>query len=197
MDKLYKVGIGKIFIAIVLEVIKKYNININHAHLDGSSFCVHGEYNHPEIESNENEPRPIKITHGYSRDHRPDLKQYTMNLICSGDGDIPLWMRMGDGNESDQKQFSKAIKEFKQSFDFEGIMVADAALYTQENLQYLGKIKWISRVPLTIKAAKKLVTEMDAELMRESDSQGYIYGEVKLALWNYRTKVVSCSKSKA
>ena len=179
LDKLYKAGIGKIFIDIALEVIKKYNINMNYAHLDGSSFGVHGEYNHPEIESNENEPRPIKITHGYSRDYRPDLKQYTMNLICSGDGDLPLWMKMGDGNESEQKQFSKAIKEFKKSLKLEGIMVADAALYTQENLQYLGNVKWISRVPLTIKVAKKLVTEMDAEDLSEGDSEGYSYGEVK------------------
>ena len=110
---------------------------------------------------------------------RPDLKQYTMDLICSGDGDIPLWMKMGDGNESDQKQFAKAIKEFKKALKFEGIMVADAALYTQENLQYLGNIKWISRVPLTIKAAKRLVTEMDAEDLSPSDTEGYSYREVK------------------
>jgi len=34
---------------------------------------------------------PIKITHGYSRDHRPDLKQFIIDLIVSGDGDIPLF----------------------------------------------------------------------------------------------------------
>ena len=179
LDKLYKVGIGEIFITVALQVIKKYKINMKTAHLDATSFAVYGEYNYPEIESNVAEPRPIKITHGYSRDHRPDLKQYTMDLICSGDGDIPLWMKMGDGNESEQKQFAKAIKEFKKTLRFEGIMVADAALYTQENLQYLGEIKWISRVPLTIKVAKKLVAEMDANDLNESDSEGYSYGEVK------------------
>ena len=34
---------------------------------------------------------PIKITHGYSRDHRPDLKQFILNMIVSGDGDIPIF----------------------------------------------------------------------------------------------------------
>ena len=102
-----------------------------------------------------------------------------MDLICSGDGDIPLWMKMGDGNESEQKQFSQAIKEFKKTLKFEGVMVADAALYTQENLQYLGNIKWISRVPLTIKSAKNLVTHMDAEDLSQGDSEGYSYREVK------------------
>ena len=66
LDKLYKIGIGEIFITVVLEAIKQYNINIKTAHLDATSFCVHGEYNYPELESNIAEPRPIKITHGYS-----------------------------------------------------------------------------------------------------------------------------------
>jgi len=47
-----------------------------------------------------------------------------MELICSGDGDLPLWMKMGDGNQSDQKQFAQTIKEFKKTFNFSGLMVA-------------------------------------------------------------------------
>ncbi|MBC6474751.1 MAG: DUF4277 domain-containing protein, partial [Hormoscilla sp. GM102CHS1] len=82
-----------------------------------TSFHVHGEYKSSE-ENEVGEPRAIKITHGYSRDHRPDLKQFTMELICSGDGELPLWMKMGDGNQSDQKQFAQTIKEFKKTFEF-------------------------------------------------------------------------------
>jgi transposase len=43
----------------------------------------------------------IDITYGYSRDHRPDFKQFMVDLMCSGDGDIPLYLRVGDGNETD------------------------------------------------------------------------------------------------
>ena len=35
--------------------------------------------------------QPIKIVKGYSRDNRPDLKQFVINLIYSNDGDIPLY----------------------------------------------------------------------------------------------------------
>lgn len=178
LDKLYKIGIGEIFIAVALEIVKKYKINMQTAHLDASSFHVHGEYNYAELDSGEEEPRPIKITHGYSRDHRPDLKQYTMELICARDGEIPLWMKMGDGNATDSKQFASNIKEFKKKFEFEGLMVADAALYSQENLQYLGKIKWLSRVPLSVKVAQTLVTEIDEEELEASDKPGYSYKEV-------------------
>ena len=64
-----------------------------------------------------------------------------MDLICTCDGDVPLWMRIGDGNESDQKQFIKVMKEFKNQFNCHSLMVADRALYTQENLQLLTNIK--------------------------------------------------------
>jgi len=197
LDKLYKIGIGEIFITVALEVIKKHKINMQTEHLDSSSFHVHGEYNYPEFNSGEGEPRPIKITRGYSRDHRPDLKQYTMELICARDGDIPLWMKMADGNAADIKEFAHSIKEFKSNFNFEGLMVADAALYSQENLQYLDKIEWLSRVPLSVKAAYKLVTETEEEALEASDTQEYSYGEIELSLWNDRTEVASRSESRA
>lgn len=38
---------------------------------------------------------------------------------------------MGDGNESDQKQFPQVIKEFKNHFNCDVLMVVDSALYTQ------------------------------------------------------------------
>jgi len=79
-------------------------------------MSVHGEYKSSSVEIEEEGPKPIKITHGYSRAHRPDLKQCTMQLICSGDGDIPLWMKMGDGNASEQKEFPNSLKEFLSSF---------------------------------------------------------------------------------
>ncbi len=66
---------------------------------------MQGKYepNWPEIEivregksndSSEDEslPQPIRITYGYSRDYRPDLKQFMLDLIVSGDGDIPLFL---------------------------------------------------------------------------------------------------------
>ena len=58
-----------------------------------------------------------------------------MDLICRNDGDVPLWMRIGSGNESDQKQFVQAMKDFKNQLNFDSLMVTDSALYTQENLQ--------------------------------------------------------------
>ena len=93
LDKVYKIGLNKIFVFILLEVIKKYQLNLETVHLDSSSFHVDGEY------KNSGENKTIKITYSYSRDNRPDLKQFLMELICTGDGDVPLWMKICGGGE--------------------------------------------------------------------------------------------------
>ncbi|BDA74283.1 transposase [Calothrix sp. PCC 7716] len=170
MDNLYKYGLNNLFIEIVLSVIKKFKIDTKYSHLDATSFHLHGEYK-SEINQEEQEEitkeRPIFITKGYSRDHRPDLKQCVLDLITSSDGDIPLLMRAGDGNEADKAVFGKILAEFKKQIVFDSIMVCDSALYTQENLKLIEHLKWISRVPMTIKKAQELVQSVNTEEMEE------------------------------
>ena len=101
-----------------------------------------------------------------------------MDLICTNDGDVPLWMRIGSGNESDQKQFVQAMKNFKNQLKFDSLMVADSALYTQENIQLLTNIRWLSRVPVRIKSAHKLLQEIDGEDLNRSQMKGYSYQEI-------------------
>ena len=100
LDQLYKKGLTHVFIVIALAAVKRFEVSIKQAHLDSSSFCVQGEYLHSQQEADSAEvgsqeqssrqkdsakeeaedsaePMPIEITYGYSRDHRPDLKQFT------------------------------------------------------------------------------------------------------------------------
>lgn len=102
-----------------------------------------------------------------------------MELICTGDGDMPLWMKICDGNESDQKQIGGAIIEFKKQLQFDSLMVADSAFYTQENLQIVNQSKCLSRVPLTVKAASLLIKSIESKDLIASQIQGYNYVEIK------------------
>ena len=88
LDKLYSAGLTQVFVTIALEAAGKYGVKMDSLHLDSSSFHVHGEYATSK-QSAQEEPTVIEITYGYSRDHRPDLKQFIVDLMCSGDGDIP------------------------------------------------------------------------------------------------------------
>ena len=176
MDEIYQLGLTSLFVEIVLLVIKKFKIETKYSHLDSTSFHVDGEYKSKEIQEENEEiikERPILITRGYSRDHRPDLKQCVLDLIVSNDGDLPLFMRTGDGNESDKAVFGQILVEFKKQIKLDSIMVADSALYSQENLKIMEELNWITRVPLTIKKAKELIQTVSIEATKILESMKF------------------------
>ena len=180
MDKLFSKGLSNVFLAISLNAVKTFDVSLLFEHLDSSSFHLHGEYNKknldgnlPEIESTE--PEEVKITYGYSRDHRPDLKQFIIDLICSGDGDIPIFFKTASGNEADSASFGKILVDFKKQIEIDSLMVADSALYTAANLKLLSDIKWLSRVPLSLAEAKRLVANINDSELVKSQINGYSY----------------------
>jgi transposase len=169
LDALHEAGLNATFLGISLKAVAKYEVKVETGHADSTSFHVHGEYGKEEEGS-------IEITHAYSRDHRPDLKQFMMNLICVGDGDIPVMMEVVSGNQADKTRFAGLLQEFKEQWTFEGICVADSALYSEENLVAMTGIKWLTRVPLSIKAAGQLV-ETTTGLLYASKLKGYATAE--------------------
>lgn len=186
LDKLYLTGLEDIFLNIALKAIKKFSIGVESIHLDSSSLSVEGEYENTSIEEvnleinseegkKRNPPQRIEITYGYSRDKRPDLKQFMVDLICSGDGDIPIFLRTGSGNESDQKIFPEIFKQFRSQVNFDSLMVADSALYTAENLKPMPNLKWLTRVPFRLKPSQALAKEIKSSQMIPSILPGYRY----------------------
>ena len=171
LDKLYQAGLTEVFVTVALCAARKFGVKMNSLHLDSSSFHVDGEYINNSYE--QVEPRNIEITYGYSRDHRPDLKQFIVDLMCSGDGDIPLYLRVADGNEADSAMFATIIADFKRQWQIEALFVADAALYTVENLQQMKQLHWVTRVPATLSAAKFLLENISAKAFVDSLKAGY------------------------
>ncbi len=190
MDKLYKYGLNNLFIEIVLSVTKRFKIDTKYSHLDATSFHLHGEYKSEEANEEEiTRERPILITKGYSRDHRPDLKQCVLDLITSSDGDIPLLMRAGDGNEADKAVFGQILVEFKKQIVFDSIMVCDSALYSQENLKLIEHLKWISRVPMTIKKAQALIQSVEIEEISSEERDKRV--ALKLDGYKWKEEIVN------
>ncbi len=186
MDKLYNRGLSELFLLIALAAAKKYQINLEFSHLDSSSFSVHGQYNKArysedkstKVESDRDiEPIPITITHGYSRDNRPDLKQFILDLIVTGDGNIPVFIEAASGNQSDKKAFGKIASYYKKQLKLDTTIVGDSALYSKDNLGLLKQIKWLSRVPLSIKEAKNLVNTVSSSEFSQSEIIGYSWVE--------------------
>ena len=122
---------------------------------------------------------PITITHGYSRDNRPDLKQFMLNMIVSGDGDVPIFISTGSGNQSDKKVFGEIARKYRKQLKFKTTIVADSALYSEPNLKLMKGMSWVTRVPLSIKEAKKIVSNLSAEKFTLSEFKGYSYQEIE------------------
>ncbi|MBD2005254.1 MULTISPECIES: IS1634 family transposase [Cyanophyceae] len=172
LDELFEAGLTEVFVEIALSAAKRFGVATTTLHLDSSSFHVDGKYA-CQSASQTAQMRTIAITHGYSRDHRPDLKQFVVDLMCSGDGDIPLYLRVADGNEADKAVFAQLLRQFKSQLNFESLFVADSALYCQENLYALSGLRWLSRVPATLSQAKERLQGTPAEAFVASRMSGY------------------------
>jgi transposase len=57
------------------------------------------------------------------------LKQFLVNLICTVDGGIPVWFKVGSGNETDSQTFAGLMTAFAEQWETPALMVADAAFY--------------------------------------------------------------------
>jgi transposase len=192
MDKLFIKGLDTIFFIIALKAAQKFGISLLSSHLDSTSIHVHGEYKTslPEVifengqtqNSQEREeiavksPTEITITYGYSRDHRPDLKQFIIELICSGDGDIPIFLKLVSGNQADSSCFGKIAVEYQKQLEVNSLIVADSALYTESNLKLMSDLRWLCRVPLTIKSAQSLISTLPESEFIDSNLPGYKFG---------------------
>ena len=51
------------------------------------------------------------------------LKQFIVDLMCTGDGDVPLYLRVADGNESDRAIFAQLIREFNREWNIDALFV--------------------------------------------------------------------------
>ena len=106
--------------------------------------------------------RPSASVRGYSKDHRPDLKQVVLETIVSQNGGIPLVCKSWDGNASDTKIFEARAADLIAQFqgaDAPRYLVADAKLYTKDNAPNLSRLSFITRLPETIKVVGHVIEQ--------------------------------------
>lgn len=177
LDAIYEYGITELFFQTASKILNDFGIKTRFAHLDSTTFSLYGKYN------SENDDVPediIRITKGYSKDNAPDLNQVVVQLICSNKTSIPLWLEALSGNTSDKKSFRETVKLFQNQFkkDEMPYMVMDSAFYSEKNLHECKDIKWVTRVPETIKEVKALYKTINIEEMIKID-ENYSYLPVK------------------
>jgi transposase len=176
LDKLYEADLSELFVAIASKAAARFGVSTESVALDATSFHLHGQYEADD----EAEPEQISITHGYSRDHRPDLKQFVVDLMSTADGGVPVFMRVADGNEADRAVFAELLRDFRAQLDFDALFVADAALYGAENLASLGSLRWLCRVPATLSEARQALSRTPrAAFVQSEHHKGYRFAELE------------------
>lgn len=170
LDKLFEADLTEVFVGVASKAAERFGVPTKSVHLDATSFHLHGRY-----DDEGQEPEEIRITYGYSREHRPDLKQFVVDLMSAGDGGVPLFLRVADGNEADQAVFAELLRDFRRArLDLDALFVADSALYSAQNLASLGNLRWLCRVPRTLGEAGRVLAETPREAFVESDlHEGY------------------------
>lgn len=161
LDRLSDAGTNTVLGSVSMSVMKSFDLDLSHAHHDTTSYKVYGDY---ELYEWEGHNQPFVITHGFSKDHRPDLKQLVHSLLCVDHG-IPIYSKMLDGNESDKNINRNLIPEMVKRMRTLGrkdfIYVADSALVTQDNLALIDDwdngFLFVSRLPMTYKECRRAI----------------------------------------
>ena len=162
LERLYATGTMKVFTACAVRADQVCHFDKRYVHFDTTSVSVYGAYLPPE-DQQEHEV-PFTITHGYSKDKRPDLKQFVFATLCV-DRAIPIWGTPEDGNASDKTVNNTLLSNIATFLGKHGvapgayIYVADAALVTEENLGALGDTLFITRLPATYNECGRLIAE--------------------------------------
>ena len=176
LDALWESGLTEVFAQVAAHALTHFGLWSRFVHVDTSSFHVHGAY-----EASSAKPGEIRITHGYSRDHRPDLKQVVVGLLTTYRAALPLWIQALDGNASDTQSVPTLVQAYMAQLragETRPCIVADSALYSQENLHALAGVKWITRVPARIGLVQAVEAAIDVEDMQASALEGYRYAEI-------------------
>ncbi|MBE0357738.1 IS1634 family transposase [Pseudoalteromonas aliena] len=180
LDQCFEFGCESLFSLVSGQACEIEQVDKTFESLDTTSHSLTGEYAFDDGDSDEN---VIKITHGYSKAHRPDLKQVVQEIIVSQDGGIPLACKNWDGNSADTAIFkarSKAlVDEFTKS-QAPKYLVADCKLYHKSNAEFLTKIQFLTLVPSTISLEKSSISTAIAanQWVNIDDNYQYVIEEV-------------------
>lgn len=157
LDDCHAYGCDVLFSQLSMSICQQEGIDTRFNALDTTTFSLTGEY---DVDCDEH---TIHITQGYSKDHRPDLKQAILELVCAHDGGVPVISKSWDGNASDTKIFRKRAQALISSFKAAEVLrylVADSKLYDRETVEsYLKEVPFITRIPGTIKQEQETINQ--------------------------------------
>lgn len=157
MDKIFETGTQKIFSQLAQNALTVFEVDPRRLHFDTTSVSVFGDYDLADP--------PFEITYGYSKDKRPDLKQFLISMLCV-DRNIPILGTTTDGNASDKTLNNELLTNISKYMAEHGLQpgayvyVADAAFVTEDNLDKADGQTWfLTRLPATYSECGRVIRD--------------------------------------
>ena len=128
LARLYDMGPMKLLTACAVRAAARFGLERRYVHFDTTFRSVWGDDQFAQEQE-----LPFQVTYGYSKDQRPDLKQFILSTLCV-DRAVPIWGKPEDGNASDKSLNTTLLSEIAQLLARYGVQpgayiyVADAAL---------------------------------------------------------------------
>jgi transposase len=138
LDHLFQADRAALLTAVVVAVGRRFELQFQRLHNDSTSISFCGQYRNQR--PHRSGRRAPAITFGYSKDHRPDLKQLLFILTTDADGGVPVQFRTADGNTNDSVTHIETwntLRGVAGRSDF--LYVADSKLCSFDNLDYINR----------------------------------------------------------
>lgn len=133
LDHLQRADRASLLTDLVVHAVVAFAIDLSELHQDTTTVTFSGDYNGQPPEGQAE--RPPRITFGYNKDHRPDLKQLLFSITITADGAVPVHAKTYDGNTSDDAVHADTWRFLRVLIghpDF--LYVADSKLCTRDNM---------------------------------------------------------------
>ena len=159
MDAIFEAGAGKLFSEVAFQACLRFPLDMSRVHFDTTSVSLWGNYDLCSPDSDK-----LNITYGYSKDHRPDLKQFLIKMLCV-ERNIPIFGACEDGNASDKSINNALLRRISSHMARHGLSsgaflyVADSAMVTKDNLKTIGDNLFVTRLPFSYNEACRVVSE--------------------------------------
>jgi len=137
LDRLFDADRGAILTDVVVAAVREFGVALDELHNDSTTVSFCGQYRAARGRALRGQRAPA-ITYGFSKDHRPDLKQLLFILTTTDDGGVPLQFRCEDGSTNDapthQETWDSLCKATGRT-DF--LYVADSKLCSRPALDHI------------------------------------------------------------
>ena len=105
---------------------------------------------------------------GYSRDHRPELNQAILELICENQAGLPVYMQALSGNSNDTKAFAQTVRRHLNSLKAAQELPLSGRRCRTVLRRYLAILAqqqqlFVTQVPVTLNEAKQAVATIGAQ----------------------------------